>query len=236
VRLFLSQVRVPQAVVHVEHDIIGYHGERRRILVVDDHVDHRKVLSGMLTPLGFEVSQASNGQEAIRQVALLSPDLILMDLSMPTMDGWATSRMIRRNALSTAPIIVISANAFTDDRERSIAAACNDYLAKPVRTPELLGRLQLHLDLQWLRRRTPIAAPVATPGVLPNAEDLAVLAELSAIGYVRGLHEKLDAILLQSPGTAPFINKLRALLKSFRLEELNRILKEAEDECLDPQR
>lgn len=236
VRLFLSQVRVPQAVVHVEHDIIGYHGERRRILVVDDHVDHRKVLSGMLTPLGFEVSQASNGQEAIRQVALLSPDLILMDLSMPTMDGWATSRLIRRNALSTAPIIIISANAFTDDRERSIAGACNDYLAKPVRTPELLGRVQLHLDLQWLRRRTPIAAPVTTPGVLPSAEELAVLAELSAIGYVRGLHEKLDAIVLESPGTAPFINKLRALLKSFRLEELNRILKEAEDECLDPQR
>ncbi|MGH8368752.1 MAG: ATP-binding protein, partial [Pseudomonas sp.] len=236
VRLFLSQVRVPQAVVHVEHDIIGYHGERRRILVVDDHVDHRKVLSGMLTPLGFEVSQASNGQEAIRQVALLSPDLILMDLSMPTMDGWATSRMIRRNALSAAPIIIISANAFTDDRERSIAGACNDYLAKPVRTPELLGRLQLHLDLQWLRRRTPLAAPVATQGALPSAEELAVLAELSAIGYVRGLHEKLDAIVLDSPGTAPFINKLRALLKSFRLEELNRILKEAEDECLDPQR
>eukprot|EP01133_Synstelium_polycarpum_P009092 gene9092-10660_t len=236
VRLFLSQVRVPQAVVHVEHDIIGYHGERRRILVVDDHVDHRKVLSGMLTPLGFEVSQASNGQEAIRQVALLSPDLILMDLSMPTMDGWATSRMIRRNALSAAPIIIISANAFTDDRERSIAGACNDYLAKPVRTPELLGRLQLHLDLQWLRRRTPLAAPVAPQGALPSAEELAVLAELSAIGYVRGLHEKLDAIVLDSPGTAPFINKLRALLKSFRLEELNRILKEAEDECLDPQR
>jgi anti-sigma regulatory factor (Ser/Thr protein kinase) len=57
VRLFLSQVRAPQAVVHVEHDIIGYHGERRRILVVDDHVDHRKVLSGMLTPLGLKWSR-----------------------------------------------------------------------------------------------------------------------------------------------------------------------------------
>src|SRR3546814_15804171 len=66
-------------------------------------VDHRKVLSGMLTPLGFEVVQASNGQEAIRQVALLGPDLSLIDLSMPTMDGWETSRLIRRNALATAP-------------------------------------------------------------------------------------------------------------------------------------
>jgi len=233
VRLFLSQVRAPQAVVHVEHDIIGYQGARRRILVVDDHVDHRKVLSGMLTPLGFEVIQASNGQDAIRQVALLAPDLILMDLSMPTLDGLETSRLIRRNALSTAPIIVISANAFTDDRERSIAAACNDYLAKPVRTPELLGRLQQHLGLQWLRRTKTFVAP-PPPSVLPSADDLAALAELSAIGYVRGLHEKLDTILEHRPDAAPFITKVRGLLKGFRLDELNRTLKEAEDECTHP--
>ncbi len=189
VRLFLSQVRVPQAVIHVEHDIIGYQGPRRLVLVVDDHVDHRKVLSGMLTPLGFEVVQASNGQEAIRQVALLGPDLILMDLSMPTMDGWETSRLIRRNALSTAPIIVISANAFNDERERSLASACNDYLAKPVHTPELLERIQQQLDLHWLRREKPAPATFPKPGILPSQPDLIALGELSAIGYVRGLHE-----------------------------------------------
>ena len=138
VRLFLSEVRVPQAVVHVEHDIIGYQGARRRVLLVDDHIEHRRVLAGMLEPLGFEIVQAADGQEAVRQVALLHPDLILMDLSMPHMDGWETSRLIRRNVQSRAPIIVISANAFADDRERSVAADCNDYLAKPVHTPALL--------------------------------------------------------------------------------------------------
>ncbi|WP_460104249.1 ATP-binding protein [Pseudomonas sp. S2_D10] len=236
VRLFLSQVRVPQAVIHVEHDIIGYQGPRRLVLVVDDHVDHRKVLSGMLTPLGFEVVQASNGQEAIRQVALLGPDLILMDLSMPTMDGWETSRLIRRNALSTAPIIVISANAFNDERERSLASACNDYLAKPVHTPELLERIQKQLDLHWLRREKPAPATFPEPGILPSQPDLIALGELSAIGYVRGLHEKLDAIQTETPATAPFISSLRKLLKNFRLDEINRALKEAEDECTDHSR
>jgi signal transduction histidine kinase/CheY-like chemotaxis protein len=236
VRLFLSQVRVPQAVVHVEHDIIGYHGPRRLILVVDDHVDHRKVLNGMLTPLGFNVAQASNGQDAIRQVALLGPDLILMDLSMPTMDGWETSRLIRRNALSTAPIIVISANAFADDRERSVAAACNDYLAKPVQTPELLERIQKQLDLQWLRRTQTVAPVAPTPSVLPWPSDLAALGELCDIGYVRGLHEKLDAIETDTPATAPFVAEIRTLLKSFRLDEINRALKEAEDGCADENR
>ncbi|NWA26549.1 response regulator [Pseudomonas gingeri] len=234
VRLFLSQVRAPRAVVHVEHDIIGYQGPRRRVLVVDDHVDHRKVLSGMLTPLGFEVVQASNGQDAIRQVALLRPDLILMDLSMPTMDGWETSRLIRRNALSTAPIIVISANAFND--ERSLASACNDYLAKPVRTPELLERIQKQLDLHWLRRVKPTPAVVPEPWVLPSHMDLVALGELSAIGYVRGLQEKLDIIQAETPDTAAFIGSLRKLLKNFRLDEINRALKEAEDECADHSR
>ena len=234
VRLFLSQVRAPQAVVHVEHDIIGYQGPRLRVLVVDDHVDHRKVLNGMLTPLGFEVVQASNGQEAIRQVALLGPDLILMDLSMPTMDGWETSRLIRRNALSTVPIIVISANAFSD--ERNLASACNDYLAKPVRTPELLERIQKQLDLHWVRREKPAPAALPEPWVLPSHPDLVALGELSAIGYVRGLQEKLDSIQAEAPDTAAFIGSIRKLLKNFRLDEINRTLKEAEDECTDHSR
>jgi CheY-like chemotaxis protein len=179
------------------------------------------------------VVQASNGQDAIRQVALLAPDLILMDLSMPTLDGYETSRLIRRNALSTAPIIVISANAFTDDRERSIAAACNDYLAKPVRTGTARAPATAPGPAVAAPHQTFVAPP--PPGVLPSAEDLAALAELSAIGYVRGLHEKLDTILEYRPDTEPFISKVRGLLKGFRLDELNRTLKEAEDECTHPQ-
>ena len=234
VRLFLSEVRVPQAVVHVEHDIIGYQGPRRLILVVDDHIEHRRVLAGMLEPLGFSIAQAASGQEAIRQAALLHPDLILMDLSMPQMDGWETSRLIRRNAQSQAPIIVISANAFADDRERSVSADCNDYLAKPVHTPELLERIHKHLDLQWLRRT--LQPPAATPevAVRPSATDLDALRELGAIGYIRGIQEKLDAIDRLTPASTGFTAPLRALVKSYRLDEFNRQLKEAEHERADP--
>ena len=233
VRLFLSEVRVPQAVVHVEHDIIGYQGPRRLILVVDDHIEHRRVLAGMLEPLGFSIAQAASGQEAIRQVALLQPDLILMDLSMPQMDGWETSRLIRRNAQSQAPIIVISANAFADDRERSVSSDCSDYLAKPVHTPELLERIHKHLDLQWLRRT--LQLPAATPDavVRPSATDLEALRELGAMGYIRGILEKLDAIDRLTPASTSFTTPLRALVKSYRLDEFNRQLKEAEHERAD---
>ncbi|HBX54128.1 ATP-binding protein [Pseudomonas sp. UBA2684] len=233
VRLFLSEVRVPQAVVHVEHDIIGYQGPRRLILVVDDHIEHRRVLAGMLEPLGFNIAQAGSGQEAIRQAALLHPDLILMDLSMPQMDGWETSRLIRRNAMSQAPIIVISANAFADDRERSVAAACNDYLAKPVHTPELLERIHKQLGLHWLRRTAPLPPLTLTTRVLPSASDLDALRELGAMGYIRGIQEKLDAIDRLTPASASFTAPLRALVKSYRLDEFNRQLKEAEHERAD---
>jgi len=234
VRLFLSEVRVPQAVVHVEHDIIGYQGRRRLILVVDDHIEHRRVLAGMLEPLGFSIAQAASGQEAIRQVALLQPDLILMDLSMPQMDGWETSRLIRRNAQSKAPIIVISANAFADDRERSVSADCSDYLAKPVHTPELLERIHKHLDLQWLRRTLQIPAATPDAAVCPSATDLEALRELAAMGYIRGILEKLDAIDRLKPASTSFTAPLRALVKSYRLDEFNRQLKEAEHERADP--
>jgi len=237
VRLFLSEVRVPKAVIDVNHDVTGYDGHRRLILVVDDHIEHRKVISGMLTPLGFEVAQAANGHEAVRQVSLLHPDLILMDLSMPDMDGWATSRMIRRNALSLAPIIVLSANAnaFADDKERSLKV-CNDYLAKPVHLQQLLERIEHHLQLTWQRRLRSPALPLPAAGGLPSRADLEELYELCGLGYVRGIQQKLDAIELNSTGSAGFVTGLRTLASGFRLDELSLQLKEALNGRHDPSR
>ncbi len=237
VRLFLSEVRVPKAIIDVNHDVIGYDGQRRLILVVDDHIEHRKVISGMLMPLGFDVAQAANGQEAVRQVSLLHPDLILMDLSMPDMDGWATSRMIRRNALSLAPIIVLSANAnaFADDKERSLQV-CNDYLAKPLHLPQLLDRIQHHLQLTWQRRLRSAPLLVQTPVVLPSREDLEELYELCGLGYIRGIQQKLDAIERENTHSTGFVTRLRALASGFRLDELSLQLKEALNGRHDPSR
>ncbi|WP_122491784.1 ATP-binding protein [Pseudomonas viridiflava] len=237
VRLFLSEVRVPKAVVAVDHDLIGYEGPRRLILVVDDHIEHRKVISGMLAPLGFDVAQAANGQEAIRQVSLLHPDLILMDLSMPDMDGWAASRLIRRNALSQAPIIVLSANAsgFADDKERNLQV-CNDYLPKPVHLQRLLDRLQHHLQLTWLRRAHNAPTPAPSPRVLPSRMDLEELYELCGLGYVRGIQQKLDAIERDGARSSGFVAELRTLASGFRLDELSHQLKEALHGRNDPSR
>jgi CheY-like chemotaxis protein len=95
-------------------DIIGYQGPRQLILVVDDHIEHR-VLAGMLEPLGFDIIDQRSKRKHSPD-SLLRPDLILMDLSMPQMDGWETSRLIHRNTVPATPIIVISANAALIDR------------------------------------------------------------------------------------------------------------------------
>lgn len=221
-RLFLSEVRVPQAVVHVEHDIIGYHGPRRRVLVVDDHIEHRKVLAGMLEPLGFEILMASNGQEALSQVSLHNPDLILMDLSMPQLDGWQTARLIRRSVGSKAPIIVISANAFVDGA--SVAADCSDHLPKPVHAPVLLDKIRQQLALDWLRRDA--AATTSTAAGLPlNA--LHALQQQASLGYVRGVLELLDQLERDLPAAAAQLQELRQLARRFQLNELGQRLDQA---------
>jgi signal transduction histidine kinase/CheY-like chemotaxis protein/purine-cytosine permease-like protein len=229
VRLFLSEVRVPKAVEDANHDVIGYHGKRRRVLVVDDHVEHRKVISGMLEPLGFEIAQAENGMDAVRQVSLLHPDLILMDLSMPDMDGWTTIRMIRHNAHSDVPVIVLSANANISTDEN----LGHDYLSKPLHLRDLLDRLKHHLKLEW-QHRLLNSAETKSPWVLPPRQDLEDLHELCGLGHVRGIQNKLDAIERESVASASFIADLRALAKGFRLDELSLQLKEVLNERHHP--
>ncbi|SDS26580.1 hybrid sensor histidine kinase/response regulator [Pseudomonas oryzae] len=231
-RLYLPAVRVPQALLAEEHDIVGYRGPRRRILVVDDHVEHRKVLAGLLEPLGFEIAMAASGQEALSQVSLLNPDLILMDLSMPQMDGWQTSRLIRQSVGSQAPIIVVSANAFADEGERRLDPACNDYLAKPVHGPALLEKIRQHLGLDWLRRES--AAPAPPRELDLPAQALAELGELAALGYVRGVIERLDCLEREEPDCAAVIERLRGLARRFQLDELARCLAQATPRAAQP--
>ncbi|SDS13528.1 ATP-binding protein [Pseudomonas oryzae] len=231
-RLYLPAVRVPQALLAEEHDIVGYRGPRRRILVVDDHLEHRKVLAGLLEPLGFDIAMAASGQEALSQVSLLNPDLILMDLSMPQLDGWQTSRLIRQSVGSQAPIIVVSANAFADEGARRLDPACDDYLAKPVHGPALLEKIRLHLGLDWLRRES--AEPAPTRELELPAQALAELGELAALGYVRGVIERLDRLEQEQPGCAPAIERLRGLARRFQLDELARCLAQATPRAAQP--
>ena len=162
--VFLFELTLPvaeaQAPAPVARPVpLGYEGPRRRILVVDDVAVNRQMLLALLQPLGFEVLEAADGQEALNQWRTGSPELILMDLVMPVMDGLEAIRSIRQaEASDTArgqtrlPIVALSANAADSDQAQARDAGADDFLSKPVAHAELLDRIATALDLQWTHR------------------------------------------------------------------------------------
>ena len=114
-----------------------------RILLVEDNPENRDMLSRRLIRRGFQLEFAEDGAEAVRKALDLSPALILMDLSLPVMDGWEATRRIKADAATAAiPVIALTAHAMASDREKALDAGCDDYDTKPVDLERLLGKMQ----------------------------------------------------------------------------------------------
>ena len=111
-----------------------------RILLVEDNEMNRDMLSRRLSRKGYEVIIAIDGQEGVDLAASEAPDLILMDMSLPIMDGWEATRTIKRG--SSVPIIALTAHAMSSDREKALDAGCDDYDTKPVELVRLLGKME----------------------------------------------------------------------------------------------
>jgi len=117
-----------------------------KILVVDDDEMNRDMLSRRLQRKGFEVSIAVHGKEAVDKTRDESPDIVLMDLSMPVMDGYEATGILKGDdATKAIPIIGLSAHAMMGDREKAIDAGCDDYDTKPVDLPRLLALIEKFL-------------------------------------------------------------------------------------------
>jgi PAS domain S-box-containing protein len=166
-----------------------------RILVVDDMADNREVLRGLLEPLGFAVNEATDGLGALAAAARQPPDLVLMDLVMPGMDGLEATRRLRGTPEMAKPPVVIacSASAYPEDRQRSRAAGCVDHLAKPVRGAELCAVLEAHLPLAW--ETAPVETQVLETDPAPiTPERREVMLDLVRRGQIRPLREYLEAL------------------------------------------
>jgi two-component system cell cycle response regulator DivK len=118
-----------------------------KILLVEDNEMNRDMLSRRLSRKGFDVVVAVDGQQGVEMAAAESPDLILMDMSLPVMDGWTATRTIKGDP-STAgiPVIALTAHAMSGDREKTIAAGCDEYDTKPVDLPRLLEKINTLLN------------------------------------------------------------------------------------------
>ncbi|MBT9527774.1 MAG: response regulator [Rhizobacter sp.] len=232
IRLFLPEARGAVAALEVPRaSRIGYRGERRRVLIVDNEEVDRSLLATVLQPLGFELKQAASGHECLEVVSAFAPHAILMDLAMPGIDGWATIRAIRSQQLSSAPIAIVSGNAFDKDLENDVGITPKDFVLKPVRVNELLDWLGSRLALEWLevpRERAATSAPPAPASwVLPDEHHLKALDELISLGYFRGIVKKLDEIEGENAAHASFVDHLRGLARNFQLDAMSGLVRRA---------
>ena len=214
--------------------VIGYRGERRTLLVVDDQPLQRQLLAGLLLPLGFVVREAASGREALESVREACPDAVLLDISMDDMDGWHTARLLRQAGFEKVPIILVSANVFENRPENLAAAQCQAFVAKPVRESELLAALGAHLGVLWLNEPSaraehahqatsspPHAPPHAptSPGPLP-ADAVWELHRLALKGHVQALRQALSEWQALAPAHAAQWDALGRMVEDFELDAL----------------
>ena len=117
--------------------------KRKRILVVEDQEDNRRILRDLLTNAGYDIVEATNGREALAAAAAHRPDLILMDIQLPVLDGYETTRRLKADAaLAAIPVIVITSYALSGDEDKAHAAGCDAYVAKPYSPRALLAKIR----------------------------------------------------------------------------------------------
>lgn len=199
--------------------VVGYEGDCKKILVVDDRPVNRLVIVSMLEPLGFEAIEASNGSEGLEKARKYQPDLIITDLVMPIMDGFAMTKQLRQlESLANIPIVASSASVFNFNRQQSREAGCNDFLPKPVQTSELLDLLKDYLQLTWIVRGDgEISSKISSleEVAIPPASELTDLYKAAKAGYILEIRQQCDRLKQLAPQYIAFSNKISELADEY---------------------
>ena len=149
VKLLLSEVSRPRIASTKEDRVRGYVGPRQTILVVDDNEIQRELVRELLMPLGFDILTASNGKECLTLAERHKPNLILLDIAMPEMDGWEVARRLRQTSRERTAIVILSANAIDPSRLLEGERLHDDYVMKPIDLRQLLKKIHALLDIEW---------------------------------------------------------------------------------------
>ncbi|MBH5401479.1 response regulator [Bradyrhizobium sp. CNPSo 4010] len=227
VKILLSEVTNPQRIAPVEAPVSGYHGPRKTILVTDDDPVHRDLLREVLTPLGFILLSAPDGAGCLALAQHCRPDLFLLDISMPAMDGWTVAEALRASGHHQARILMVSASAL-EAHGAPLAQPFHDgYLMKPIDIPRLLETIRQLLKIEWQYGSHEVAVPFWHPetGSKPPLRHIEALIGLGQIGYVKGIQLKLDEIGSEHPEHADFVAQMRSLVDRFDLDQYMATLK-----------
>ncbi|WRH66077.1 MAG: response regulator [Planktothrix sp. GU0601_MAG3] len=143
-----------------------------KILVVDDRLDSRLLLNELLLSLGFKIENAENGQEAIDCWKTWQPDLILMDVRMPVMDGLTATKLIKGASLGQkTKIIILTASVFEEDQQKISACGCDDFITKPLEVDNLLEKISHHLGVQYIYQKNETQLEQLSSNSSPNSEE-----------------------------------------------------------------
>jgi signal transduction histidine kinase/DNA-binding response OmpR family regulator len=230
---FWFEVELPEAVdwaiasrQNSHGTVMGYQGEQRKILIVDDRWENRAVIVNLLEPIGFEMIEACDGKEGLAMLSA-APDLVITDLAMPVMDGFEMLRHLRRTH-PDLPVIVSSASVFEIDQDKSIAAGGNTFLAKPVQAEDLLDQLQAQLNLEWIYESAdPVReqpSETTTEIIAPDVETLQRFVQHIDEGDLFKLQEEAIALAQSQPQYAAFAQEITQLAETFQSKKLTALM------------
>jgi len=201
-----------------------------KILLVDDKWENRSILSRLLIPLGFDIQEAENGEKCLEKAFAWRPDVILLDLFMPVMDGFETAHRLREYIdFKDTLIIAVSASAFDYHQYASLSAGCDDFIAKPVQMEELLARLQKHLKLSWITEDVVPDVSIESTDFIAechalSSEQVSELLNLATIGDIQGILDYLQQLENNCQELSPFIRKIRQLAEDLQDRTICEIL------------
>jgi signal transduction histidine kinase/CheY-like chemotaxis protein len=207
----------------------SYDSPRKKILVVDDVAESRSMLVEALARVGFIVFDAVNGRDAIERVQRVEPDLVVMDLMMPVMDGAEATRRIRQlPGFERLPVIMVSASAGPEEHARSSAAGASGFLPKPIDHEVLLQTIGAQLSLQWSYRDEgevqAAGQPVRDSWLVPPGEELEQLYQAALVGSMREIQQLADNLGRLDPRYVLFAKRLSELAKAYQSRALVQLL------------
>ncbi|HSH01481.1 MAG TPA: ATP-binding protein [Anaerolineae bacterium] len=222
--LVLEKIEAGGDTAEVVREITHYDGVKQKILIVDDKVHNRGLLISILEPLGFEIYEAINGDEALEAVVQYQPDLVFMDMMMPVMTGYEATSLLRTEyQMKSLPVIAISASVFDDDKQRIFEAGCDAFLAKPIQIQELLDVMVEYLPITWVYATDEgkkEKGDKVMEMVVPEQAQLEELHELAVYGNMRNIRRWAEALAASNSQYELFADKLQALAKSYQSQKI----------------
>lgn len=198
--------------------ILGPGGRRLTALIVDDNALNRALARGVMKRLGFHTVESNDGLDAVKKTAEIKPDVVLMDLFMPVMDGFEATAKIRKESSPKQPMIMaLSADVSGDAKDRCVQAGFDEFIEKPMSLDELTRKLRERFG----DNRRPEA-----PNELSCTDETVVtaLSELAAMGDIRGIHGLAEKQKQHDPESAAFYDRLIECANQFRIDELEALI------------